>query len=71
MIRLKHPLHGYHCPQSGLEEAELRKIGWVDDPTYGKRHRVEPVEAPVEAQAEPAEAPAEVPKRKPGRPKKQ
>lgn len=68
MIRLKHPLHGYHCPQNGLEEAELRKIGWVDDPTYGDRHRVESVEAPVEAQAE---VPAEVPKRKPGRPKKQ
>lgn len=30
MKRMKHPIHGFHCPQ-GSEESEMRKNGWVDD----------------------------------------
>lgn len=30
MIRMKHEQHGFHWASS-LEEAEMRKNGWVDD----------------------------------------
>ncbi len=30
MIRMKHPLHGFHNAH-GNEEADMRKNGWVDD----------------------------------------
>ena len=30
MIRMKHPLHGFHLA-NGQEEVEMRKNGWVED----------------------------------------
>lgn len=53
MKRMRHPLHGFHHPLSGGEEATMRANGWVDDePTP----EVAPDLKPIEPAADPAPA---------------
>lgn len=53
MIRMKHPLHGFHLANS-LEEVDMRKNGWVEDTP-------EPVVTEPELHLTPPEADESIP----------
>lgn len=66
MIRMKHPLHGFHHAYNTNDVAYLEKLGWSEDKPEPAVEVVPVAVAPVEV-AEP-EVPA---RRGPGRPRKE
>jgi hypothetical protein len=67
MIRLMHPVHGWHFASQADNIEAMRQAGWVEDDGRALAEKLAPA-AVVKTEAE---SPAEVPvKRGPGRPRK-